>query len=205
MKRLLRYLKGVPRAIIHFGYQTRPNAITTWADSDFAGCEKSRKSTSAGVAFFGNHLVKSWATNQAVIALSSGEAEYYSLVKAASISIGLQALCKDLGIVLTDPIVLKSDASAAIGISNRIGSGKIRHIEVTQLWLQDKVSQKSITLEKVGTDENLADALTKGVDAAAIQLHLKGVGIEVRGDRHRLAPVLDKEEINVENKMSDEV
>ena len=125
-------------------------------------------------------------------------------MKAASISIGLQALCKDLGIVHTDPIVLKSDASAAIGISNRIGSGKIRHIEVTQLWLQDKVSQKSIVLEKVGTNENLADALTKGVDAAAIQLHLKGVGIEVRDDRHRLAPVLDKE-INVEDKMSDEV
>ena len=72
------------------------------------------------------------------------------------------------------------------------------------MWLQDKVSQKSITLEKVGTDENLADALTKGVDAATIQYHLRGVGIEVRDDRHRLAPVLDKDEKNVEEKISGE-
>ena len=152
----------------------------------------------------GKHCLRTQSSTQSTIGTNSGESEYYALVKAASISIGLQALCKDLGIVLSDPIVLKSDASAAIGISNRIGSGKIRHIEVTQLWLQDKVSQKSITLEKVGTDENLADALTKGVDAAAIQHHLRGVGIEVRDDRHRLAPVRDKDEKNVEEKISGE-
>ena len=67
------------------------------------------------------------------------------------------------------PIELNSDASAAIGISNRIGSGKVQHIEVTHLWPQDKVSQKVVVPNKVGTDDILADAHTKGVDAAAIQ------------------------------------
>ena len=64
-------------------------------------------------------------------------------------------------------------------ISNRIGSGKVRHIEVTQLWLQEKVRKNVIVGNKVGTDDNLSDALTKGVDAAAIYKHLEGVGIEV--------------------------
>ena len=109
-----------------------------------------------------------------------------------------------MGLKLTEPIKINSDASAAIGISNRIGTGKVRHIEVTQLWLQEKVSKKVITLEKVGTDENLADALTKGVDAEAIRKHLEGVGIELRSDRHRLAPVLDDKEAKVEMKMADE-
>ena len=49
-------------------------------------------------------------------------------------------------------------------------------MEVTQLWLQDEVSQKIIKIHKVGTDDNLADAYTKGVDAAAIQKHLLGMG-----------------------------
>ena len=204
MKRLLRYLRGAPRAVIHFDYQVKPKAIVTWADSDFAGCEKSRKSTSAGVAFYGNHLVKSWATNQAVLALSSGEAEYYALVKAASVSLGLKALGEDMGLDFSEPIEIKSDATAAIGISNRVGAGKVRHIEDTQLWLQDKVSQKIITLEKVKSEDNLADALTKGVDAAAISKHLEGVGIELREDRHRLAPALENESAKVEMKMSDE-
>ena len=63
---------------------------------------------------------------------------------------------------------MKSDASAAIGIANRIGIGKVRHIEVNQLWLQDKVSKKEITI-KVPTEENLADALTKPVKAEVIR------------------------------------
>ena len=31
-----------------------------------------------------------------------------------------------------------------------------------------------------GTDENLADALTKGVDSAAIAIHVAGVGMELK-------------------------
>ena len=88
---------------------------------------------------FGNHALKSWSTNQAVIALSSGE--------AASVSIGVQSLANELGIHLQGPIEINSDASAAIGISNRVGSGKVRHIEVTQLWLQRKVSSKEVVLK----------------------------------------------------------
>ena len=152
---------------------------------------------------FGTHMWKSWSTNQSVLALSSGEAEYYALVKAASVSIGIESLMKELGIDLGNPIELNSDASAAIGISNRIGSGKVRHIEVTQLWLQEKVLNGKIALNKVGTDENLADALTKGGDASVISTHVAGVGMELRGDRHRLAPSLEAN-THVEMKMEDE-
>ena len=140
---------------------------------------------------FGTHMWKSWSTNQAVIALSSGEAEYYALVKAGSVSIGVQTLMQEMGIHLEGAVELNSDASAAIGISNRIGSGKVRHIEVTQLWLQDKVSSGAMKVRKVGTDDNLADALTKCVDASAVASHVRGVGIELRSDRHAIAPELD--------------
>ena len=152
---------------------------------------------------FGTHMWKSWATNQAVTALSSGEAEYYALVKAGSVSLGVQTLMRELGMTLEGPIELNSDASAAIGISNRIGSGKIRHIEVTQLWLQEKVSSREIIPVKVGTDENLADALTKGVDAADIMKHVAGVGMELRSDRHKLAPELETN-ASAENRLEGE-
>ena len=84
MKRLLMNLMGAPRAVLHFGYQHEPKAFVTWTDSDSAGCHKSRKWTSAGVIQFGTHLVMSWLTNQAVIALSSGESQYFAPVKAGS-------------------------------------------------------------------------------------------------------------------------
>ena len=141
----------------------------------------------------GGHVIKSWSTNQAVIAVSSGEAEYYSLVKAASMSIGMQSISADLGIQFEEAPMLKSDASAAIGIASRVGLGKIRHIEVNQLWLQSKISKGELMVEKVGTQENLADMLTKSVDSKTMQYHVSGINAEYRTDRHPLLPKLDQE------------
>ena len=78
--------------------QEAVDKITEWTDTDFAGCIKSRKSTSAGIIQLGKHLIKSWSTNQAVIALSSGEAEYYGLVKGGSMGLGSKAILEDLGV-----------------------------------------------------------------------------------------------------------
>ena len=187
LERLLRYLKGSPRLRMKYSYQHNDRTITAWTDSDFAGCIKSRKSTSAGVTMSGNHLVKSWSTNQSVIALSSGEAEYYSMVKAGSVALGIESLMKDLGVEDTGSIAIKTDTSAAIGIGSRIGIGTVRHI-VNQLWLQEKVASGRFKIIKVPTNGNLADALTKGVDVTTIGIHLAGVNAEVFQDRHSLAP-----------------
>ena len=135
-------------------------------------------------------MSSTWATNQAVIALSSGEAEYHGIVKAASVAIGARSLAADLGVEFQQSIAIMSDASTAIGISNRIGTDKIRHIEVTQLRLQEKVGNRQIVFEKVLSVENLADALTKLVDARAIQKHLVGVGALVICDGHPFAPAI---------------
>ena len=136
----------------------------------------------------GTHVIKSWSTNQATIALSSGEAEYYGMVKGASQSLGLRGIADDLGVTYKEPIQINTDASAAIGIGSRLGLGKVRHIEVNQLWLQDKVYKGEITLNKVGTDVNIADALTKAVNSETLKYHVDNSAAECRRDRHRLAP-----------------
>ena len=103
-----------------------------------------QKSTSAGVIRLGNRTIKTWSTNQAAIALSSGEAEYYALVKSARMAIGICGPAQDTGVEYDRGIRLNTDASAAIGISNRVGSGKVRHIEVNQLWLQEKAERNGV-------------------------------------------------------------
>ena len=75
--------------------------------------------------------------------------------------LGLQSVLIDFDVCCE--ITIKSDASAAIAIASRIGLGKVRHIEVCQLWLQEKVRRGEIKIVKVGTHENIADALTKYV------------------------------------------
>ena len=94
-----------------------------------------------------------------IVALSSAEAEYYGMVKGASVGLGMQSVLKDFEIEVK--LALKSDASAAIAIASRRGLGKVRHIEVCQLRLQAKVRSGVVNVVKVGTDENIADLLTK--------------------------------------------
>ena len=114
-------------------------------------------------------MIKSWSKTQIVVALSPGEAEYYGMGKRASEGLGLQAMLKDFNVDCS--IVLKSDASAAVAIANRRGFGKVRHIEVCQLWLQDKVKQAKISVVEVGANEHVADTLTKHVSKETLGKH----------------------------------
>ena len=56
LKRAGRYLLCRPRYILLYKYQELPKGLTVWTDSDFAGCRKSRKSTSGGVIQLGSHV-----------------------------------------------------------------------------------------------------------------------------------------------------
>ena len=73
--------------------------------------------------------MKSWSNRQATVATSSGEAEYYAIVKAASEALGIEALARDLGWKAKIQILV--DSSAARVIASRTGLGKTRHIEDT--------------------------------------------------------------------------
>ena len=79
------------------------------------------------------------------------------MVRGASMGMGVRSILEDLGVSLK--IRVRTDASAAKGIASRRGLGKVRHIEVNQLWLQDKVSTGEIEIMKVKGTGNLADGL----------------------------------------------
>eukprot|EP00959_Pyramimonas_sp_CCMP1952_P182190 3809454-Pyramimonas_sp.AAC.1 len=58
--------------------------IRVYVDSDHAGCAVTRKSTGGFVAMLGHHVVKHGSNLQSTVSLSSGESEYYALVKGGS-------------------------------------------------------------------------------------------------------------------------
>ena len=134
----------------------------------------------------GEHMVKSWSTTQAVIALSSGEAEYYGIVKGSSVGLGARSVLKDLGCNVR--ICVMTDSSAAKGMASRKGLGKVRHVEVNQLWVQQKVGTGEIELRKVEGANNLADALTKYVEKDSISRHLRGTHQYLAMGRHPIMP-----------------
>ena len=186
LKRLGRYVAGHRRMVFKYPWQ-RVDRIDTYSDTDWAGCPKTRKSTSGGCLMLGRHLLKSWSSTQASVALSSGEAEFYGVVKAGGISLGYQALLADVGIQI--PIRVWTDSSATIGICGRQGLGRLRHIDTQCLWIQQRVRDGTVQLYKVRGEENPADLFTKHLTC---QERINGLldlfGCSHRGGRAAVAP-----------------
>lgn len=132
-----------------------PTVIRAYVDSDWEGCRRTRKSTSGGVLYFGDSVVRGWVSTQAVHALSSGEAEYYAALKGACVVLGFQSMLKDLG--LEASVTLFTDSSAVRGIIHREGLRKLRRLETGYLWLQADVKNKRLQVRKVLGQENPAD------------------------------------------------
>ena len=178
LKRILRYLKSSPRAVTTYRWQDPVTCITGFSDSDWAGCVKTRRSTSGGFLLIGLHLISHWSSTQAVVALSSAEAELNALVKTASESLGLKNLLKDLK--RETHINLNTDSSASNGMVHREGCGKVKHLEARQLWIQDYVVNKLIDVHKIPRDLNCADCLTHSWSAVDGIKHLSRVGLKMR-------------------------
>ena len=134
----------------------------------------------------GTHLLKHWATTQPTIALSSGEAELVGILKAASMGLGFQSLASDLGLTLN--LHIHSDSSAAIGIARRRGLGKVRHIAVGDLWIQERLRSKDFSLHKVAGAENPADICTKFVDRPTLDKMLNILCLHHEAGRADSAP-----------------
>ena len=75
------------------------------------------------------------------------------------------------------------NASAARSIAKRQGAGKMRHINVKSLWLQEKALQKDLEYVKVKGEENPADGLTKHVRQELAARYSSAVNMRLGGDR----------------------
>eukprot|EP00973_Karenia_brevis_P033190 4579531-Karenia_brevis.AAC.1 len=88
----------------------------------------------------GGHCIKTWSATQGAYALSSAEAELYAMVEGVTRAKGLISLAKELGFVeLSNVLKLGTDNSVAKSFVCRRGLGKMRHLEIRDLWLQKEV------------------------------------------------------------------
>ena len=191
LKKVCRYLRARPRCVMRFDYQCPPAEVYVVVDGDYVGCRRTRRSTNGGVCFWGQHVVKTWASTQSVVALSSGEAEFYGVVRGACEGLGVAALAEDLqGARMT--VGIGTDSSAAKGIASRRGLGKVKHLETRTLWLQDHVARGSVLVRKVPGECNVADMLTKFLSANKLAQLLEDMPVRFIGGRSRLVPALQQ-------------
>ena len=151
--------------------------LELYTDSDWAGDKEKRRSTSGGVILFGGHLVGHWSKLQNSPAPSSGEAELNSGSKGISELLSIRNLLEQMGIRVL--LVHYLDASATKGTMLRRGAGKIKHLEVRQLWCQHAVEKYAIRVVKIPRRVNVADSLTHPIGKRDWELFNDSVGVRV--------------------------
>ncbi len=85
----------------------------------------------------GSHCIKTHSSTQGIIALSSGEAEFYGIDQAGSHGLGAVGILRDLG--LEFDLQINTDSVAARSSCSRRGGGKVRHLHVQELWIWERV------------------------------------------------------------------
>ena len=128
----------------------------------------------------GKHCIKTWCASQGAFALSSAEAEFYAMVEAVTRAKGLLTLAKEMGFEDLSVVVhLGTDSNAAKSFASRRGSGKMRHLEIRDLWLQKEVRDGKVEVSKIRGDKNPADLMTKFLKLKEVADRLRWMNIRM--------------------------
>ena len=176
LKRILRFLRKRPTTTYLYEWQDHPGELTGYTDSDWAGCKLTRRSTSVGVILHGSHLLLHYTRTQAGVALPSAEAELNAVLKMGCEILGISQFCRELGHDME--VKMNGDSSAVKGILARRGCGKVKHLEVKQLWLQEQVCSGKVDFQNVPRRSNPSDALTHHSTREDAKKHFKHMGLE---------------------------
>ena len=141
--------------------------LEAFSDSSWADCKSTRKSTSSGCIFLNGALVMSVCRTQASIALSSCEAELYAanglMVECIYLFRLCKFLCGDESEVNNDLVQqrLFIDSASALALVRRTGTGRLKHIQIKQFFLQHLLRKGVFTIHKINTKLNPGDMNTK--------------------------------------------
>ena len=118
--------------------------------------------------------MKAYTRKQRIIARSSVEAELHAAVLEASEPRGVESMMRDLGFAVKP--VLNIDSKATEHILHRQGIGKLKHIEVAYLWVQDEIRSQRMRVHRIRSEENVANLGAKPLSKAVIAKHCLAPG-----------------------------
>ena len=184
LKHLLRYLAGtkshalVIKPTLQLSSTNTTLDLDVYCDSDWAGCTKTRKSTSGVVIALLGTTLYTCARTQATVALSSGEAELYAIGLGIQEALFVKSLLLEAKLAKGVNLTCYTDSTAGKSMATRYGLGKkTKHIELRYLYMQELVNSGALRLSKIDTKLNQSDLLTKYLSAETTQLHTATLGI----------------------------
>ena len=197
LKTLARYLSGTrgygKLVTLDNTDPSQPLSFDTFCDSDWAGDTLTRRTTDGVVCVIGGTVVLcSSQTQPGLPATSSADGEIRGCSRAAREIVFLKALATmDFKLNIVSQPRLYTDSAAALAASKRIGlSSKLRHLEVSQVYVQELVHRGDILIRKVAGTRNPSNALTKHLSVAQVNESIPTLGL-VNCAHEALAAQLD--------------
>jgi hypothetical protein len=162
-KRILRYLKSTQDVGLWYPKESSFELIG-YSDSDYGGCKINRKSTSGTCQLLGKSLVSWSSKKQNSVALSTTEAEYISAGSCCAQLLWMKATLSDFGIKFKQVPLLCDNESAIKMTNNPVQHARTKHIDIRHHFIRDHQLKGDISIESVGTEDQLADIFTKPLD-----------------------------------------
>ncbi|GJS15890.1 copia protein [Tanacetum coccineum] len=130
-----------------------------YADSNHARDYVDQKTTSGICTFMGCCLTSWFSKKQTALAISTTEAEYVSAGKACQQALWMKQALVDYGIRLDDIPIMCDNKGAIDLIKNPVQYSRTKHIEIRHHFLRNNVQKGNISIEKVSSEDNIADIL----------------------------------------------
>ena len=179
-KRVLRYLKGTMDLGLTYK-KSDGNVLKAYSDSDWAGDQDDRHSTSGYVSVLSGGAVNWLSKKQASVALSTAEAEYIALSAATQEVIWLRRLLEDFGVNMSLSTEVLEDNQGAIAISkNPVRHNRTKHIDIRYHFIREAVEDGTVRLTYCPTKDMVADILTKPLPKGQFQLLRAKLGLSLK-------------------------
>ncbi|GKB59835.1 hypothetical protein Tco_0916021 [Tanacetum coccineum] len=176
VKRIFRYIRGT----IHLGlWYPKGSEIETivYANFNHVGDYVDRKSTSSIYTFMGCCLTSWFTIKQAALAISTTKSEYVSTRKACQQALWMKQALIDYAIRLHNVLIMCDNKGAIDLRRNPVQHSRSKHIEIHHHFLCDNVQKGNISIEKVASEDNIADILTKPLKHEVFNYLRLGLGM----------------------------
>ena len=165
----------------------KSNVIEVTVDANWAGCLKTRRSTGTiNCSVYGTSVHLSSKT-QPTIAQSSAHSELAEIQRGARFGVYFQTFWY-CAYGETLDIEVSTDSAAGKTLANMRGVGRVRHLEVKELHIQELTNSGRVRLLKVPGKDNVADIGTKVLDRPRIDYLLSMLNVQY-WDGFTLTPI----------------
>ncbi|GJX22069.1 ribonuclease H-like domain-containing protein [Tanacetum coccineum] len=176
VKRIFRYLKGKPKLGLWYPRESSFD-LESYSDSDYAGANLDRKSTTGGCQFLGRRLITWQCKKQTIVATSTTEAEYVAAASCCGQVLWIQNQMLDYGFNFMNTKIYIDNESTICIVKNPVYHSKTKHIAIRHHFIRDAYEKKLIQVLKIHTDDNVADLLTKAFDVSRFQFLVVSIGM----------------------------